>query len=93
MQIEIPKSNWQVALADAIKLAVDGDVILCHSESMKEMAKLAKSRICPTKNLIFELDMGKYWKGQQNGIQVHKFSAACGSTGKEHECNSSLARR
>jgi tRNA A37 threonylcarbamoyladenosine synthetase subunit TsaC/SUA5/YrdC len=40
----IPKSNWTTALADAIRDASSGDVIVVHTETMLELATRAAHR-------------------------------------------------
>ncbi len=55
MIIEISRHNWTQNLADAIKMAKNGDVIKCHSEEMKKLAVRAHTRMCPNKTLMFRV--------------------------------------
>ena len=43
--IVIPKVNWHIALADAIKTAEAGDTIVVHSDAMRNLAESAKERM------------------------------------------------
>ncbi len=54
-EFEIPAIDWTGALAQAIKNATDGDVVIVRSEEMLNLALLAKSRLCPTKKIIFRV--------------------------------------
>ncbi len=56
MKITIPRANWHMALADAIEKAAPGDTILCHEEAMAELGRIAQSRMCPDKQLTFEIE-------------------------------------
>ena len=55
MRHVIPLKNWHMELANAIDNANDGDTIVVHDEDMKQLALSAKSRMCPDKQLEFEL--------------------------------------
>ena len=55
MEYIIPTGNWHIALADNIELAKDGDVIIVQNESQKELGESAKQRMCPKKQIIFEV--------------------------------------
>lgn len=55
MRIELPVANWPTALTDAIEKSIDGDVILCHNEHMLRLEIQAKSRMCPDKDIKFEI--------------------------------------
>jgi len=54
MIIKIERKNWHIDLAAKIESSKDGDTIICHSDAMAELAKSAKARMCPEKNVIFE---------------------------------------
>ncbi len=56
MRHKIPAANWPTHLADAIEVADDGDVIVCHSGSMKSLAERAHGRMCPDKLLSFPVE-------------------------------------
>mgnify|MGYP000082100079 CR=1 FL=1 len=56
MKIEIPRKNWTSELSDAIRNSSDGDVIVCHGPAMMELGKLAAARMCPEKNISFEVE-------------------------------------
>lgn len=43
--IKIPSDNWHMALADAIRTAVDGETIVVDSAVKKELAELAIERM------------------------------------------------
>jgi hypothetical protein len=49
----VPEVNWHMVLADIIDTAVDGDTVLCCTESMVELGQGAHSRMCPQKKLMF----------------------------------------
>ncbi len=55
MEIEIPLGNWHMALADAIKDAQNGDVIIVKTEAQVELGGRAKERMCPDKEIMFEI--------------------------------------
>ncbi len=55
MRIVIPSSNPFAALADAIEVSKDGDVIEVDSQEMKELAEDAKERMCPAKQIAFAI--------------------------------------
>lgn len=55
-RIEIPRRNWNNELANAIENSSNGDVIVCHSQEMMELAERAKERMCPDKIISFELE-------------------------------------
>ena len=55
MKHVIPTVNWHMALADAIDASQDGDVIVVQNEAQKELGEIAKSRVCPDKNITFEV--------------------------------------
>lgn len=44
-KIKIPRVNWHIALAEAIRTAQPGDTILVHSEAMKGLAQSAMKRM------------------------------------------------
>ncbi len=52
----IPQANWHMALADAIEQSKDGDIIVVHNLSMKELAERAHGRMCPGKNIVFQIE-------------------------------------
>jgi hypothetical protein len=54
--IEIPASNWHVALATAIETARDGETIKCLNKSQAELGESARQRMCPGKRLFFVSD-------------------------------------
>lgn len=56
MTITIPRTNWTMALADAIRDACDGDVIVVHNDDMRELGERAKGRMCPNKTLTFQVE-------------------------------------
>ncbi len=51
--ITIPRRNWHMELADAIESAEPDETIEVHSDDMRELAKSAHQRMCPTKPLTF----------------------------------------
>jgi len=51
----ITASNWHMALADAIEQAEDGDTIVVHNPSMKELAERVLGRMCPGKKIFFQM--------------------------------------
>ena len=59
MRRDIPYANWHMHLLDAIADAEDGDEIVCHSEAMAELAKIAVKRMCPGKDLLFTVSSGE----------------------------------
>jgi len=59
LKIKIPRVNWHVALADAIKKAAPGDTILVHEDAMAECGRRAQARMCPDKPLTFEIEEGE----------------------------------
>lgn len=54
--IEIPRTNWHMALADAIGGAADGETIKCRTHSEAELGERARRRMCPSKRLTFVFD-------------------------------------
>lgn len=56
MRVEMPETDWHMKLADAIDNAKPGDVIVCHSEDMKRLGERAKNRMCPDKEIVFEVE-------------------------------------
>ena len=56
MRHQIPRANWHMVLADAIDKAEPGDTIVCHTEEMRELGLQARARMCPDKELIFDLE-------------------------------------
>jgi hypothetical protein len=52
---KIPRQNWHIALASAIKDCPDGSTIMCHTSEMIELGHSAKERMCPNKNITFSL--------------------------------------
>ncbi len=55
MRHEIDHVDWHMQLSNAIKIACNGDTIVCHNDSMRELAERARIRMCPDKVLTFEL--------------------------------------
>lgn len=55
MRHTIPTCNWPTALVDTIESAQDGDVIIVHTAAMQDLAEGARQRMCPHKNLVFEV--------------------------------------
>lgn len=55
IRIFLPRSNWHMALAKAIKEASKGVTIMVHTEEMKALAELAAQRMERT-DLLFELE-------------------------------------
>lgn len=51
----VPQANWHTALADAIEQSQDGDTIIVHNPSMKELAERALGRMCPGKLIFFQI--------------------------------------
>lgn len=51
----VPQGNWHMALADAIEQCQDGDTIVVHNHSMKELAERAHARMCPDKSIVFQI--------------------------------------
>ena len=51
----IPERNWHMELANTIDNAQDGDTIVVHDEDMERLALRAKSRMCPNRELNFEI--------------------------------------
>lgn len=43
-------------LANAIREANPGDVIVVHTDAMKEMGERAHARMCPDKDIIFRVE-------------------------------------
>ena len=56
MEFRLPRRNWHMALADAIKQSSDGDIIIVFSKVMLELGLSAKMRMCPDKLLTFEIE-------------------------------------
>ncbi len=53
----IPKTNWHTHLADTIRDASPGDVIVVHTETMMELATRAAHRMKGTfHGLTFEIE-------------------------------------
>ncbi len=48
--------DWISELARAVRIAKDGDVIVCGSEAKAELGKRAAVRICPDKTIRFEVE-------------------------------------
>ena len=55
MRHEIDHENWHLKLSNAIRTSVNGDTIVCHNDTMRELAERAHIRMCPDKILTFEL--------------------------------------
>ena len=61
---KIPSSNWPTALWAAIDCSVDGDIIVILNEAMRELGEEAKERMCPNKEITFEVRDGDPWEGR-----------------------------
>lgn len=59
MRYTIPTRSWTLMLWVAIAAAQDGDVIEVHNDAMQELAERARLRMCPDKNLTFEIEEEK----------------------------------
>ncbi len=55
MEHVIPAGNWTTALADTIEQSSNGDIIIVSDEAEKEMGESAKARMCPDKQITFEV--------------------------------------
>lgn len=55
MKHTVPVSNWHTALIETIHRAQDGDTIVVHTDAMRELGERARARICPSKNITFEV--------------------------------------
>lgn len=51
----IPTTNWLQVLGDAVVDSLDGDVVVVSSEEMAELGKRALARMCPGKEVTFEV--------------------------------------
>jgi len=62
----IPTTGWTTVLSKALSECNDGDTILVHSKSMKELAERAQARVCPDKMIIFKIvtQGPQEWKGE-----------------------------
>jgi hypothetical protein len=54
----IPARNCPTVLADAIEQSQDGDMIQVRNQAQKELAERAKRRMCPDKQIVFEIKEG-----------------------------------
>lgn len=54
MRIEIKAGDWHKALADAVRDAKDGDVIVIKSNAQRQLAQSTKEHMCPDKDITFE---------------------------------------
>jgi len=52
---KIPHANWHMALAIAIEETQDGDTIVVHNDAERELGEIAKERMCPQKQITFEV--------------------------------------
>jgi len=57
MRYTIPRGNWTTALAAAIEVARDGDVIEVHNAAMLDLAIRAQQRMVHARDtrIIFEI--------------------------------------
>ena len=54
----IPAGNWHIALAEVINDAASGDRIIVDTDEKKELGEIAKGRMCPDKDVTFEVRPG-----------------------------------
>jgi len=47
------EANWHTHLAGILGSSRPGDIIVCFSDSVRELADRAKRRMCPDKQLTF----------------------------------------
>ena len=56
MQYIVSTGDSARALADLIRKAQAGDVIVMRSEAMKDLAERAKAMMCPEKHIVFKVE-------------------------------------
>lgn len=56
MRIIIPVGDWLMKLCDALETSNNDDEIIVKTQAIKELAEMAKERICPDKNIIFIIE-------------------------------------
>lgn len=56
MKLIIPSRNWTTELAKAIENAKPGDIIIVKTKAQIELGQGAKKRMCPSKDISFQLE-------------------------------------
>ena len=55
MKIAIPKYDYLSHMFSAINTSKPGDVIVVNTEEQKQLGERAKGRMCPDKDITFEV--------------------------------------